>query len=194
MTETLEAASLIPRFVWSIHEYGCGRDGDYTDADQICTDRLTGQVVVRYDLGDPANYAESHGGWSKDEYLSRKGFVPDEEIEISRSAVPVPEWEAANHAQRKARKAERDREEAEAVDLLEAFPDLPTGAGTGYCSSDDTCKDWSDWEVEIAAPALEAAGFASVSFYSIEADSFGPLIRGVRVEDADGKSRRFIYG
>jgi hypothetical protein len=194
MTETIEATGLIHRFVWSIQECNFGDDDFGGDADQICTDRLTDQVVVRYDLGDPANYAASHGGWSKDEYLSRKGFVPDEEIEISRAVIPVSEWEVENHAQRKTRKAERDREEAEAVDLLEAFPDLPIGAGTGYCSSDDGGKDWMDWENEVATPALEAAGYVSVSIYSIEADSFGPLIRGVLVFDADGNSRRFTYG
>lgn len=183
---------LVSRFVWSIDEY----EGYYgEEADQICVDRLTGQEVVRYDLGDPANYAASHGGWSKDEYLLNKGLIPDEEIDISQSVVEVSPAEVKWHAERKAGQAQREKEEAEAIDLLDFLPDLPTDAASGFCENDGRKgKTWQDWEEDIARPALEAAGFTSVSFYMMEEDSFGPLMRGVRVEDVDGNVRRLFYG
>lgn len=193
MAETTEAR-LVRRYDW---DQECVHRGyDYDDYDQICIDRLTGKVVVRYDLGDPANYSPAYGGWSKSEWLERKGLDPDEEIEIEKAVVPVPEWEIEHLRRRKEWKAQREKEEAEARDLHAVFPDLNCSGATGYCNSDrrGNGKDYTDWEEDIARPAIEAAGYRDVVFYDIERDSFGPLIRGVRAIDANGEAKRFFYG
>lgn len=70
---------MVARFFWTTEPNG------YTDGeglDQICIDRLTGDVVVRYDLGDPANYHPEYGGWSHSEYLERKKFDPRERVRL----------------------------------------------------------------------------------------------------------------
>lgn len=48
-------------------------------------------------------------------------------------------------------------------------------------------------EATILNPQLEALGFTSIRFYNIEADSFGPLVRGCSCIDSTGKPRRFSY-
>lgn len=75
----------VSRFQWLIDDNAYG-DRDY---DQVCIDRRTGQIVVRYDLGDPANYDPNYGGWSRSEYLERKGFDPTERMPESEVA-PMP--------------------------------------------------------------------------------------------------------
>ena len=80
-------------------------------------------------------------------------------------------------------------------DLHEDFPDLDTSDTSGYCGSGrDGCKSYRDWEKEIAKPAIERAGFTGVRFYSVEEDSFGPLIRGVEATDAAGQAVTWDYG
>lgn len=170
--------SKIERYVWSI--------GGYEDEDQICIDRLTGQVIVRYDLGDPANYNPAYGGWSKDEYLEHQNRDPRAEIGISESKVPVPADEVEFYAARKARREQREAEEAAAVDLFSLLTSKET---EGF-----EFDDYYDGEVTILTPALEARGYSNVGFYMIEQDSFGPLIRGVRATDTAGKTVRFFYG
>lgn len=59
------------------------------------------------------------------------------------------------------------------MDLHDAFPDLPT-EGNHYCG-----REYWKWESDVAKPAIEAAGFTDIHFFSVEEDSFGPLIRGV---------------
>lgn len=49
------------------------------------------------------------------------------------------------------------------------------------------------WERDIAAPALEALGYAYKVTYTGEADSFGPLSR-VMVADKDGTTHYLVYG
>ena len=69
----------VRRFHWTTEPNG------YTDGeglDEICIDRMTGKVIIRYDLGDPANYAHSHGGTSRSEKLERMKLDPRERIPV----------------------------------------------------------------------------------------------------------------
>lgn len=187
---------LVSRFHWKIEEYNTAYDDDIGEADQVCIDRLTGLEVVRYDLGDPANYAPSHGGWSKREYLERKGFDPDEEIAVKDSVVPVSAYEVSSHMAGRQREQEREEEYARGGDLHLHFPDLEC-EGNGYCNNDPregNGKTYLHWESDVATAAMQAAGYTDVLFYDIERDSFGPLIRGVRATGPDGKVVRFSYG
>lgn len=103
---------VVARYTWDVdHE------------DQICIDRATGKEVVRYDLGDPANYAPSYGGWSKREWLERKGLDPDATVEVASAAIPISRWEVEHYRRQTARKAEVERLEAEARDLLDFIGD-----------------------------------------------------------------------
>ena len=54
--------------------------------------------------------------------------------------------------------------------------------------------EYFDGEQDIIKPRLEALGFTNVRFYNIEADSFGPLIRGVEAKDENGNPVSFYYG
>lgn len=175
-----EAPTTIARFFWKLDT---GFDDEICD--EVCVDRLTGHEVVRYDAGDPANHHPAYGGWSKKEYLLRAGCDPDAEIDISQSKVTVSPKEAENHAFRKAAIAQREKEEEEALDLLDFLGDEAEAFDF---------DDYQDGECDILAPALEKRGFTNVSFYMIEQDSFGPLIRGCRAIDPTGKSVRFFYG
>jgi hypothetical protein len=56
------------------------RDWDSTFCDQVCTDRVTGQEVFRYDLGDPANYNPEYGGYSDTERFERRGLKRSERV------------------------------------------------------------------------------------------------------------------
>jgi hypothetical protein len=53
---------------------------------------------------------------------------------------------------------------------------------------------WSRHEVEILQPRMETLGFINVTWLPGETDSFGPLTRVCRAEDAEGKTRWFLYG
>jgi len=54
--------------------------------------------------------------------------------------------------------------------------------------------EWFRGEREILKPALERRGFTNISFYMVESDSFGPLIRGCRAMGPNGKQMGFYYG
>lgn len=74
------AKRTVPRYSWRVVGSLYGHEDD---EDQICVDQLTGEVIVRYDLGDPANYHPEYGGLSKGEYLERQGRDPKERIDAS---------------------------------------------------------------------------------------------------------------
>lgn len=192
------APTKVLRYVWSEQGSGPMDEDGFCDMDAICTDRKTGKVIVRYDLGDPANYAPSHGGWSKNEYLERKKLDPNEEIDIDEVPViadnvladarrrQVLLSEATRYAESKVRKAARDKEEDEALELLDFLGDEAT---RGF-----EFGKYYDGERDILEPSLLKCGFVSASFYMIEQDSFGPLIRGCVATKADGTNQRFFYG
>ena len=48
-------------------------------------------------------------------------------------------------------------------------------------------------EKEKIKPKLEGLGYDSVEFWTIEGDSFGPLVRGVRAKK-DGQIHQWSYG
>ena len=50
--------------------------------EQVCTDRLTGKTIFRYDLGDPANYCSSHGGISDTERFENRKLDRYERVRI----------------------------------------------------------------------------------------------------------------
>lgn len=54
-------------------------------------------------------------------------------------------------------------------------------------------RNYSLWETQIAAPILEADGFEVGHWYSIEEDSFGPLVRGVSLTK-EGITEDYFYG
>lgn len=54
-------------------------------------------------------------------------------------------------------------------------------------------QNYWDSEEKVIKPALEAKGYKVLSFYSIEYDSFGPLIRGIHVRK-DGQFEVIWYG
>lgn len=72
-------------------------------------------------------------------------------------------------------------------DLHRAFPGLPITED--YCTS----AGYRDWERQVAKPYMEERGYSEVSFYMVEQDSFGPLIRGV-IAHKDGKKHEWFYG
>ena len=158
---------------------------DQDDDDAFCIDRATGKVVVRYDLGDPANYAPSYGGWSKREWLERKGLDPDATVDVASAVTPIPEWEVEFYRRQTARKAEVERLEAEARDLLDFIGDEAKAFDFG---------EYREGEADILRPALERRGFTSVRFYMGEEDSFGPLSRMCAAKDPSGAEVRFYYG
>lgn len=75
--------------------------------------------------------------------------------------------------------------------------ELDCGTSTGYCVShaEKGGKHYTDWENEIATPALEAAGCYKDNNYWVdgERDSFGPLSRNITVCH-DGKWYEVFYG
>ncbi|MHB1086752.1 MAG: hypothetical protein ACYCZ0_03325 [Minisyncoccota bacterium] len=177
--------SKIARYAWS-EDVDDRFDEAPQWADTICTDRLTGEVIVRYDMGDPANYNPAYGGWSKDQYLEEQNRDPRAEIDPAESKVTVPADEVDAYAARKARREQREAEEAAATDLFDLLDDKEI---EGFAF-----EDYYDGEHDILAPALAARGYRDVGFYMVEQDSFGPLIRGVRATDPTGKNVRFFYG
>lgn len=53
--------------------------------------------------------------------------------------------------------------------------------------------DYRNGEREIIEPQLKERGYTNIQFFNIEADSFGPLIRGIHTVK-DGKPVEFYYG
>lgn len=179
MTNTAAKPSLIRRYV-KTHD----APDEYT-YDAIWTDRLTGQVVMRYDAADPANTNPAYGAKPDSECLANLGHDINAEIETGQSAIKVSEVEAEYHAAMKGRKARREKEEAEAIDLLK------------FLGAEVEALDFSEYydgERNLLKPALEKRGYTAISFYMIEQDSFGPLIRGCFAVCHCGKPVRFFYG
>jgi hypothetical protein len=63
------------------------RDESSTFCDQVCTDRLTGKEVFRYDLGDPANNNSEYGGISDWERFERRKLNRPERVSIDDCVV-----------------------------------------------------------------------------------------------------------
>lgn len=59
---------------------------------------------------------------------------------------------------------------------------------TNFCG-----REYWKWEDNVAIPKLTELGYTNIGFYNIEADSFGPLIRG-GIAFLDGKQVKFCYG
>jgi len=55
-------------------------------------------------------------------------------------------------------------------------------------------RDYIEGEKSILKPQLEKLGYTDITFFDEEKDSFGPLIRGVRMKDKDGKFVTAYYG
>ena len=70
-------------------------------------------------------------------------------------------------------------------DLFKVIGKVPMA---GYCG-----RDYWKWEEQIAQPRLEALGFTVNRWYTIDGDSFGPLVRGVNVVK-DGDKQTLSYG
>jgi hypothetical protein len=58
-----------------------------------------------------------------------------------------------------------------------------------YCG-----RQYWRWEEQIAQPALEALGYKVVSWYTVDGDACGPLVRGVIVMTEEGEERLLTYG
>jgi len=172
------APAMIQRYVRSTFE-------DDRTYDIVWTDRLTGKVVLRYDGADPANTNPAYGAKTDAEYLASRGHNTNAEIELGKSVIPVPAGEAERHADRKRRLAEVAQEEDESLDLMSFL---------GTDADKFSFEDYYEGERGILGPALEKRGYTRISFYMIEQDSFGPLIRGVRATCHCGKRVRFFYG
>lgn len=179
MTETETAPAMIPRYVRSTFE-----PDEYT-YDIVYTDRLTGKVVMSYDGADPANTNPAYGAKPDSDYLASHGHDINAEIEIGQSVLPVPAGEADRHAAIKRRRAEIEEEENSALDLLDFI---------GKEAEAFSFDHYGDGEQEILRPALEKRGYTLIRFYNVEADSFGPLIRGCVATCHCGKRVRFFYG
>lgn len=52
---------------------------------------------------------------------------------------------------------------------------------------------YARWERNIAEPALKEAGYEVLQWFSIDEDSFGPLVRGCLLRK-DHLSEAFFYG
>lgn len=157
---------------------------DYT-CDCIWKDRLTGDVVLRYDVGDPANTSAAYGAPSDQERFARRDLDIHEEIDADLSVLPVARSQVASVRTAKEARAQRELEEREARGLEDFL-------GAEFDRFD--FADYGRGERDILRPALEARGFTSVAFYMVEEDSFGPLIRGAVACDPEGKRVRFFYG
>lgn len=82
----------------------------------------------------------------------------------------------------------QDNDGAESLELLDII-------GHNLAESDNYCSPryWI-WETLVAIPALNNLGYEIVgSFYTLEGDSCGPLVRGIRVSK-DGSQRLLTYG
>jgi hypothetical protein len=177
---------MIPRY-----ERKTGEPDRFT-YDVIYVDRMTGNVVMRYDGADPANTNPAYGAISDEEAFRRRGLDIHEEMPLSRAAVAVPPNEPELWRKMKERLAAREQEEADAVELF-AFLDARL-AQHGVQTEDFDFDHYRSGEENILRPALEKLGYSAIGFYMIEQDSFGPLIRGVVAHDPSGKRVRFFYG
>jgi hypothetical protein len=177
---TAAASTTVRRYVRS------GYTPTATTYEIIWHDRLTGSVVLRYDGADPANTNPAYGGQSDEEYFENKGLNIHAEIERSQSKLPVGPCEAERWARSKALRENKRQEEEEAKELFDFLGEAATRAFD--------FDQYLDGEHTILAPALEARGYTNVSFYMVEQDSFGPLIRGCVAHDPSGKRVRFMYG
>lgn len=179
MADVTSAPSMIRRYVRSFDA------PDETTYDIIWTDRLTGKVILCYDGADPANTNPAYGAKPDSDYLASHGHDINAEIEIGQSVIPVPKDEAERHAAGKQRKATREQEEAEALDLLQFL-----GAEVEVFDF----EEYYEGERNLLQPGLEKRGYTNISFYMVEQDSFGPLIRGCVAKCHCGKRVRFWYG
>lgn len=74
------------------------------------------------------------------------------------------------------------------LSLFDVFPELETNADT-------FSHNHSKWEQEHAVPAILAGGYKMVrGFYTMDGDSFGPLVRGCIVQGANGNQFFMTYG
>ena len=55
-------------------------------------------------------------------------------------------------------------------------------------------SEYHSSELNLMKPALEKLGFTEVRFFTMERDSFGPLLRGCVAVDKQGKTQEFYYG
>ena len=79
-------------------------------------------------------------------------------------------------------------EDQEDLDLGDLLPDEVFNHPDCF----DSSRYWK-WEDEIATPALREKGFEVGSWFSVEEDSFGPLIRAVRLK-AESTWQTYYYG
>lgn len=77
------------------------------------------------------------------------------------------------------------------VDLHTLCPRLPTDQG--YCILCGTGPRYTDWESNVATPALEKLGYTVGRWYTGEKDSFGPLSR-LAIISKDGTTSIVVYG
>ena len=61
------------------------------DCDKVWVDRLTGNVVLRYDAADPANTNSYYGARPDEEFFVRKGLDIYEVIDAT-AAKPMPHF------------------------------------------------------------------------------------------------------
>lgn len=79
--------------------------------------------------------------------------------------------------------------EAEEEEALDLFEFLGVDHTTGFRFS-----EYRTGEEKILKPMLEKEGLQKIHFYTMEGDSFGPLVRGCRATTKDGKGVVFVYG
>jgi hypothetical protein len=71
-------------------------------------------------------------------------------------------------------------------------PDFPMD---GYCNSDyRKGKTYRDWERTVHLYLITVKGWKAIQFNTLEADSFGPLARGMTCYDENDRVRNFFYG
>lgn len=178
-------------------EYGC--ECGSTTYDIFYIDRTTGNEVFRYDGADPANTNPSYGGKTDDQHFESLNLDINEWVEVDkcdprcRYGIIVTAGELIERIKRQKAKEERlAKLEENSKDLHEVFPDLDCSEHSGYCSTSGP-KDYSDWEKEVAEPALVAAGYSINYWSTTDGDSFGPLVRRVSVTK-DDEEQWLYYG
>jgi hypothetical protein len=83
----------------------------------------------------------------------------------------------------------RDDDDIVYASLDRLVDDLdPNADYTDYCE-----RDYSLWEDNVVAPLLRKHGFNIGKFFTVEGDSFGPQVRGVKVF-FDDQTVVFYYG
>ncbi len=153
--------------------------------DIVWWDRLTGKRLYSYDGADPANTHASYGAITDEEVFERRGLNIHEEVDMSLCVIPVSEFDVEYLKNRKEKMAEREKEDEESQDLLDFLGDDAEGFNF---------REYLDGERDILRPALVKRGYKHITFYMGEEDSFGPLSRGARAQDPEGKWVRFYYG